>query len=176
MPMDAVSLPVVSATAPPPPRAAAPATAGQCAASSGRTSRPEGGRPEGPHGPGEPRNFDDVLTDVHAAKDEKASTRSATAKDEDEKRGAKLAAEGDATQTQGVVAVVPAVPVAVMDSTPKIGAETGRHVKAADEHDDHNRAASDARALDGVAAVQASAGCAPIAAAPLAVAVPLQQP
>ena len=86
MAMDSVSLPVVSATAPPPPRTSSAAKTGTTTASSpvrGSRTPVEGGRPAGPQGSGESRNFDDVLSDVHAAKNDKTASGSTTSKTDD---------------------------------------------------------------------------------------------
>ncbi len=124
MAMDSVSLPVVSATAPPqaPPRGGGPARAGAApAASTARGARTDAGKP---HAADESRSFDDVLSEVREAKHDTTSTRTATPKaDEDTDEPANGSA--DAGQAQPAVVVV--TPVAVPAIVPPHKAAETRH-------------------------------------------------
>jgi flagellar hook-length control protein FliK len=96
----------------------------------------EGSRPAGSQGSGESRNFDDVLSDVHAAKNDKASSGSQTSKPDD--KSDPESASSEASQAQATVVVVAPVPVAVLDTAPQAANRSAARARAAAGHDDRN--------------------------------------
>ena len=155
MAMDSVSLPVVSATAPPqaPPRGGAPARASASpAASAARGARTDAGKASGPHAADASRSFDDVLADVRGAKDDTTSTHTATARaDDDTDEPANVSA--DAGQAQPAVVVV--TPVAVPAIVPPHKAAETRH-RIERGRGNHDRTGADPVNADGVAPAQSS--------------------
>jgi len=144
MAMDSVSLPVVSATAPPPPRAGASANAGAPpTVAPARGPRSDVGKPSGAHAADESRRFDDVLSDVHAAKEDRTSPRTTKAAKGDDDTDTPADASNDPGQTQSAVVIVTAVPVPAIVPSQKAAADTTRHIGDDADGGNHDRPAGD---------------------------------